>query len=77
MPKEYDAAKHAGKVCHEAPVLMSLIFFFFPFYIFYFKKKEPTPSQTRPAHSATAAKLLWRAPATSTNQQPGYQLKFS
>lgn len=42
VPKEYDAAKHAGKVCHEAPVLMSLIFFF-PFYIFYFKKEEPTP----------------------------------
>lgn len=44
VPKEYDAAKHAGKVCHEAPVLMLLIFFlFFPFYIFYLKIEEPTP----------------------------------
>lgn len=46
VPKEYDAAKHASKVRHEAPVLMFLR-----------QEEDPVPSRpdpTRPALSATA-----------------------
>lgn len=35
VPKEYDAAKHASKVCHEAPVLM-FTFFILLFFLFLF-----------------------------------------